>query len=170
MSGTSLSFSFIITSSSLHPQILHRPCRRHARQRLAVLQLFEGHFDSLLQLLVNAGLLLDGVVVDEDVRVNAVVLHNPLAGLGIVVGEEGHADVRTVHVGQGAADAHDAAPRAGTDDRAQLVGLEAPGEEVAIRSRVLVDKQHLRAILRGIGDGAGLGGDARHGHAIGLAE
>ena len=103
MSGEPFLFILYYDDESLHSQILHRPRGRHTRQRLAVLQLLEGHFDSLLQLLVNAGLLLDGVVVDEDVRVNTVVLHNPLAGLGVVVGEEGHADVRTVHVGQGAA-------------------------------------------------------------------
>ena len=82
---------------------------------------------AFFQLLVCTGLFPDGIVVDEDVRINAVVLHNPLAGLGIVVGEEWHADVCAVYIGQGTADAHDASPCAASMTVPSLLALKPRG-------------------------------------------
>ena len=73
-----------------------------------------------------------------------MIFHNPLPCLGVIVGEEGNADVGAVDVGERTADSDDAAPRAGADHGAKIVGLEAPGEEVAVGSGILIDEQHLR--------------------------
>lgn len=54
--------------------------RRDAWERLAVLDLFEKNLDSLVKLLIDAGLLLYRIVVDVDVRIDTMVLDNPLAG------------------------------------------------------------------------------------------
>ena len=53
----------------------------NGRQGLAALKLFKYHFDCLVELLVDTHLLLYGVVVDENVGVDTVILHNPLAVL-----------------------------------------------------------------------------------------
>ena len=84
---------------SLHAQVVEGAGSGSLGLRLAVLEQVENNLDGLVKLLVDAIKLLDWVVVDEDVGVNAVVLDNPVAA-GVVVGEEGHADVGAVHIGQ----------------------------------------------------------------------
>ena len=110
----------------------------YTRERLAGLDLLKGNFYGLQKLLVNAGSLLHRIIVQEDVRIHAVVLHDPLASLGVVVGEERNAYVSAVKVRQRSADTDDSAPGPGSDDGSKVVGLEAPREQVSVRSRVLV--------------------------------
>ena len=121
-----------------------------------------------VQLFVFAVPLLDRVVVYTDIRVYAVVLDDPIT-LHIVARKEGHTQVLSVDEWQRAADAYDATPRTRTDQLAQLQGAEAPREEVAVGSRILVDEAHLRAHLHGVGHGAVEGRSAAHRHPIRFA-
>ena len=54
-------------------QILEGTGRGNAGQRFAVLDLFQGHLDGLFQLLVDAGEFLDGIVVQQNIRIYAMV-------------------------------------------------------------------------------------------------
>ena len=61
-------------------QVLEGSGGRNAGQRLAVFQLLQSNLDGLLKLLVPACGLKDWIVIQEDVRIYAMVLYNPLAG------------------------------------------------------------------------------------------
>ena len=117
------------------------------------LNLLKGHIDRLQKLLVNSGVLLDRIVIEQDVRIDTIILDNPLTCLGIIAGGARNPDVRAVHVRQGSADSDDSSPSPGTDHGAKVIGLEAPREEVTVRSGILVDQQHLRSDMYTIGDG-----------------
>ena len=82
----------------LQPKILQGSRDWSFWKRFALFELLHDYLNGFVQLLVNALLLLDRVVVNKDVRVYAVVLNNPLAGFGVVVCEERYADVGAVHV------------------------------------------------------------------------
>ena len=109
--------------TSLPTQILEGTWGWSLRQWGAILELLHKNLDGLVELLIFAGLLTDWVIVEQDVRVNAMVLDEPLAGLGAVVGEEWYAHVGSVHERQRAADADDAAPGTGSNDGTEVVGL-----------------------------------------------
>ena len=114
-------------------KILEGARSRGLRKRLAVLDLLKGNLNGLVKLLILTGIFLNRVIVQQDVRIDTVVLDDPLARRRVVVGEERHAHVGSVHVRQGAADAHDAAPGSRPDHGSEVVGLEAPREQVAVR-------------------------------------
>ena len=114
-------------------EILEGARSRGLRERLAVLDLLESGLDGLVKLLILTGIFLDRVIVQQDVRIDTVVLDDPLARRRVVVREERHAHVGSVHVRQGAADAHDSTPSPRSDHRSKVVGLEAPREEVTVR-------------------------------------
>ena len=116
----------------LQSQILQSSWGRSFRKRFSVLQLLHDYLNGFVQLLVNALLLFDRVVINKDIRVYTVVLNNPLAGLGVVVGEEWYAYVGAVHVWKRSADTYNTSPSAGTDNGAKVVGLEAPWEQVSV--------------------------------------
>ena len=97
-----------------------------------------------------------------------MVLDDPLTRLGIVVREERDADIRTIHIRQGAADTHDTTPGTRTDDGTQTGRTEAPREEVAVGSGILVDQQDLRTGMRTLRNGPVEGGTATHGHPVHL--
>ena len=59
---------------------LIRPLR-NLRRLWPIFHLLQNHLDSLIQLCVNAIELVVWVVVDDDVRVNAVSFDNPVAAL-----------------------------------------------------------------------------------------
>ena len=90
----------------------------YTRQRFTVFQLFHDLLDGTIQLLILTVPLSDRVVVDQDVWIHTVVLHDPVAGLHVVAGEEGHTNIRTIHIGQRATDTNDTAPSACTDQLA----------------------------------------------------
>lgn len=113
---------------AFHSKIFVSAGSRYARERLAVLQFFHDHFDGFVKLLVYTLLLEDRVVIDHYVGIDAVVLDNPLAGLGVEVGEERDTHVRAVHVGERATDAYDASPCAGSYHLSKTGCFEAPWE------------------------------------------
>ena len=65
---------FTLVTLSLHAQVVEGAGSGSLGLRLAVLEQVENNLDGLVKLLVDAIKLLDWVVVDEDVGVNAVVL------------------------------------------------------------------------------------------------
>ena len=99
-----------------------------------------------------------------------MVLHNPLASLGIVVCKEGHTNIRTIDIGQRAADTYDTTPCASTNNRTQVVSLEAPGEQVAIRCRILVNQKHLRTVVCSVGNCSVALTTTIHSHTISLTQ
>ena len=84
-------------AGELPAEILKGAWSRGLRQRLAILYLFEEDLDCLIQLLVFAGKLLERVVVEENVRIDAMILDDPFAGFRTIVGEEWHTYIGTIH-------------------------------------------------------------------------
>ncbi len=80
------------------------------------------------------------LVLDLDVRIDAAVLHGPLA-VERVNGVLGDRHVAAVHHRPVAADAAHATPRPGADDRAESVLLEQVREDVAVGRRPVVHQR-----------------------------
>ena len=134
-----------------------------------MLEFLHDLLDGPVELLVFAVPFLDRVVVYHDIRIYAMVLNNPIPALRIEAGEEGHADVGPINVGKRTADADNATPGAGTNQFAQLQGLETPREKVAIRGGIFVDETNLRTDLYRIGHRSYAVRAAAHRKAVGLA-
>lgn len=81
-------------------EILEGAWSRGLRERLAVLDLLESGLDGLVKLLILTGIFLDRVIVQQDVRIDTVVLDDSLSRRRVVVREERHAHVGSVHVRQ----------------------------------------------------------------------
>src|SRR5579862_7147685 len=90
---------------------------------------------------------LDRVLLDHDVRVDAVALDDP-APLGVRGAELRHVDDAAVEQRSVIGDADRAAPGALADERADLVSPELVGKDISVGGRVLVDQRDLGAGLR----------------------
>src|SRR5688500_16732630 len=66
-------------------------------------QLFEDQVDGAVELLIDAGVFLGGVVVDDDVGIDAVAFDHPVLAGRIVGGELGLVEIAAVEEGQRAA-------------------------------------------------------------------
>src|SRR5438876_228513 len=95
--------------------------RRRGRNRLlARLQLFQDHRDRLVELFVDPGVFLRRVIIDHDIRIDAVTLDNPLLARDVVTGKLGTVQRPTIQQRQRAANADHAAPTALADQWPQL--------------------------------------------------
>src|SRR5437667_2958773 len=116
--------------------------RRWGRRNrlLARLQLFEDHRNSLVELLVDPGVFLGRVIIDHDVRIDAVTLDDPFIARNVVTGKLGTVQSAAVQERQRAANADDAAPAALADQWPQLQKLEPVGKQVSIGRREFVEQ------------------------------
>src|SRR5262245_42796204 len=105
------------------------------------------HFlDGAVELGIAAVLHFRGVVDHLDVGVHAVALDTPGA-VGLVEAEAAHRDGAAVDEAGVAGDAHQAAPGAHADQRAQLGLAEVEGEGVAAGAGEAVDEHALGALV-----------------------
>ena len=99
-----------------------------------------------------------------------MILDYPLASLGIIISEERNSHVSAIHVRQRTTDPDNATPSPGANHSANLVRLEAPREQVTVRSRIFVYKQHLRASLSTLRHGSVQRRRTRHRHPVNLTQ
>src|SRR5262245_29770517 len=119
--------------------------RRYRWQyRRIIAQLFLDHFDGAVELLIGTGEFLGGVVVHDDVGIDAVTFDDPFLAVDLVGGELRLVDIAAVKQRQSAADADGAAPASLADQLAELVMAEAIGEEIAVGGGELVEEADLR--------------------------
>src|SRR5437867_1925912 len=99
--------------------------RRQRRNLLFLrLQLLADDLDRLVELLVVAGELAGGIIVNDKVRVDAVALDDPLLAVKTVARELRPVQEATVQERQRAADADHSSPAPLADQLAQLVRPE----------------------------------------------
>src|SRR5262245_15668834 len=131
------------TGRCLYPVVVIRIRRALDGLMRILLQFLHQPADGLFELNVAAfapGLRIE---FDLDVGRDAVVLDLPLA-FGRVEGEVWRGNRAAVNQRRVAADAHESAPRAFADQRADLGAAEHIGQIIAAGARILVDQHRLR--------------------------
>src|SRR5436305_1759861 len=130
----------------LSPDCLRRQPRRPRGQVLGIrLDCFHDLLDCTIQLRIFATDHLLRPVFDNNVRLNASVLHYPLA-LIVITGKLGPSNVAAIHKREFTSNAANTAPGALSNERAQFVIFEHVAEEVTVRGSVVIGQAYHGAI------------------------